>query len=493
MSLDPRIVSGLGPAATVGSTALLARLADVRIGLAIGAGSCAAAIGLIVADQLVRTFPRLVPADAEAEAVLRERITWVGAEADVEVGAADVAILIGDAGVMGTGQSIFVGANRWRAHLSSSVPQPTGSIGVGAPAAAFAAVLEVFKIVFAEWIEGPIDPLDELHWSLLDWSTGGEDDGPELPDLFLPEVVWGGTGAVAHGGLAAIAILPTVSGRIIAIDPDPYGRESARRYPFARSIWMGDVKVERVRDWLQEAHPGLEVVAEGTDLNTWYATKRPSCDVPILVTTPDSKETRRHAALKLPAVAVNAWAERFRIGAETFPFQPGRCLACAYPLDQEAVSEVDVFRQESGLPAWRVRELLDSGALLSDADRAIVAQRYGLDVQELVGRTLRSTREHLCAVGRLTSPASRETIDVPLGFVAGLAGVAAVADLIRWLLGRTTGKRWEWDARLMPTDLNAWPNGPRADCFVCADPDFTGIYREKYGNHDSDAVLGSGM
>jgi hypothetical protein len=486
VSLDPRVLSGLGPAAASGSTELLARLGEVRVGLAIGSGSCAEAIGSIVADQLVRTFRRLVAGDRKAEAALRAAIAWAGTDAEVgapdaEGGSVDVAIVIGDATRMIAGQAIFVGSNRWRAHLSRSTPQPTGSLGLGAPAVAFAAVLETFKVVFAEWIEGPVEPADELHWSLFDWSASGDDDGPEFSELVLPEIVWAGTGAVAHGGFAAIVILPSVSGRIIAIDPDPHGQTSARRYPFARSLWTGEGKVEHLRDWLEATHPGLGIVAERTDLNSWYAAQRPSCDVAILITTPDSKETRRHAAMKLPRVAINGWAERFRMGVETFPFRPGRCLACAYPMDQDAVSEIDVFRQETGLSAWRVRELLDAGQLLSDQDIAIVAQRYAVDVQELQGRSLRSVREHLCAVGRLVSPSNREAVDVPLGFVAGLAGVAVVAELIRSLLNRSTGKRWEWDARMLPADLNAWPNGPRADCFVCADPDFVVIQHQKYG------------
>jgi hypothetical protein len=109
----------------------------------------------------------------------------------------------------------------------------------------------------------------------------------------------------------------------------------------------------------------------------------------------------------------------------------------------------------------------------------VILARYPLDASELRGRTVRSVREHLCAVGRLIIPGNPEGVEA-LGFVSGIAGVVVVAELIRWVLGKPTGKRWAWDARLAPQPGNAWPNGPRDECFVCADPDFVGAYRAKY-------------
>jgi hypothetical protein len=481
MTLDPRVLRGLGSVATAESPKVHARLAEARIALSVGNGPCALAISEIAADQLVRLFPQIVAGDGRSGQVVTEAIAWAGTEASCVGGEADVAIVIGDGPSVEAESTVFVGANRWRAHVSSTTPQITGSIGLGAAAAGYLAVLEAFKRMFSTWIEGPLELLSELHWSLFDWSIEGDSDGPDLRSLELPELVWAGTGAISHGAFAGLAILPNVSGRIIAIDPDEYGPSSARRYPRARSEWNGEPKSGCIRDWLQAVQPGLEVVDFATDLNRWYETSRPECVVPILVTAPDSKEARRHAALKLPRISINGWAERFRIGVETFPFQPGRCLGCAYPIDAEAVSELEVFRQETGLQPWRVQSLLDDAGPLSDEDIVAVAAKHGLAPDELRGRTIRSLREHLCAVGRVTPPGDSEALDVPLGFVSGLAGVAMLAEVVRFVLTSPTGKRWEWDARLTPAPGNAWLHGPRPDCFVCGDADFVAVYNEKYG------------
>jgi len=481
MTLDPRVLRGLGSVATAESPKVHARLAEARIALSVGNGPCGLAISEIVADQLVRLFPQVVAGDERSAKILAEAIAWAGTEASCVNGEADVAIVIGDGTPVTAESTVFVGANRWRAHLSSTSPQVTGSIGLGAPAAGYLAVLEVFKLVFSTWIEDPVEALTELHWSLFDWSTDGDDDGPDLLSLTLPELVWAGTGALSHGAFAGLAILPNVSGRVIAIDPDRHGPSSVRRYPRARSEWCGESKPGCIRDWLQAVHPGLDVIDVATDLNGWYETSRPDAVVPILVTAPDSKEARRHAALKLPQVSINGWAERFRVGVETFPFQPGRCLGCAYPIDAEAVSELEIFRQETGLQPWRVQDLLDGAGPLSDEDIVAVAARHGLAPDELRGQTIRSLREHLCAVGRVTPAGESEALDVPLGFVSGIAGVAMLAEVIRFVVASPTDKRWEWDARVTPAPRNAWLHGPRPDCVVCGDGDFVAVYNEKYG------------
>jgi hypothetical protein len=480
MTLDPRILRGLGPSAVSESAALLARLGKIRVGLSVGHGKCAQAIGRTTADQLARLFPHLVAADTRTERLVGEQIAWAGTDTLCEVGPAELAIIVGDGAKIEAPQSIYVGADGWRVHMSDGGPQPAVRIGLGAPAAGFLATLEVFKRVFRPWIDGDVEEVTELHWSLFDWSTKGDDPGPELARLALPEVVWAGMGAVAHGAFWALSLLPRMSGSFFAVDPDPYGSQAVRRYPAARAAWEGKPKPDQIRDWLGGVNRQLRVISEVTDINSWYSAHRPDCVVPILVTTPDSKETRRHCALKLPRVAISAWAEGFRLGTETFPFRDGRCLGCAYPVDAEAISEIDEISKETNLKPWRVRQLLDAGGPLSDNDIAVIRASYPLDASELRGRTLRSVREHLCAVGRLTIPGNPEGVEVPLGFVSAIAGVVVAAELIRWVLGMPTGKRWAWDARLAPQPGNAWPNGPRDDCFACGDPDFVDAYRAKY-------------
>jgi hypothetical protein len=220
------------------------------------------------------------------------------------------------------------------------------------------------------------------------------------------------------------------------------------------------------------------------DANTWFESNRPDCVVRVVVTTPDSADARRHVALKLPRIAINGFAERFDIGVGTYALGHGPCLGCRYPLDEAAISEVVVLNAETGLDPRRIRELLDIVAPLTEDDVIVIQARLGLDETaraNLVGNPLRSAREHLCAVGRITAPTTNTEVDVPLGFVSGLCGVAVAAELVRFALGRSPAPGWKANLKVpIPASAN-WPQASSPDCFICSDPDYVEAYREKYG------------
>jgi hypothetical protein len=480
MTLDPRIIASFGQRATENAPALLARLAEVRIGLGVGPGRCSTAIGATVADQLVRVFPRLGAVEAMGKEHLRRAIEWAGTDAVVDEGPPDLTIVVGDIAGHPTSPAIFAGADGWRVYQSITTAQPTGALGLGAPAAGCLAVLAAFERIFADWIEGDCELPGEIAWSLFDWSADGDDPGPPIDTIDLGQLVWDGTGAVAHGAFWGISCLERVTGSLTLVDPDPHGLRSVERYAGARKQWQGTSKTNALRDHLAVVHPHLDIASEPTDLNRWYDTNRPECDVPLLVTTPDSKEARRHAAMKLPRTAVNGWAEGFEMGVEAFTMADGRCLGCAYPNDAEAVGEVHVIHLETELDPWRVQDLLDTADPLRPDEAARIAAKYQLSAEGLIGKPLRSVRQHLCAVGSLRPPDGQPAIEVPLGFVSAIAGIALLAEIVRLRLGLSTGRRWQWDARRVPTSLNAWPVGRTPNCFVCADDDFREIYDERY-------------
>lgn len=480
--IDPRIIASIGPEAVVNSSALVERLANVRIGLSIGTGPTAEAIGATVADQLVRMFREVGAQGVRTREHLEQAIEWVGSEAVIVDGECDLTIVVGDGTSYDGNDRIFAGANGWRVYQSALAAQPAGALGLGAPAAGYLAVLAAFQRIFADWIGGDCELPGEVAWSLFDWSVDGKEPGPPLEVLDLGELVWGGTGAVAHGGFWALSLLPHVAGAVTLVDPDRYGPHSVERYAGARRVWLEANKTDALREWFGIVFPDLHVSSVALDLNSWYASHRPDCHVELLVTTPDSQEARRHAALKLPKTVISGWAERFEMGVETFTPSEGRCLACAYSIDSAAVTETNAISIETGLDPWRVQDLLDSAEPIGADEAARIAAAFGRPVDELIGKPLRSVRQHLCAVGQLRPPGGQEAADVPLGFVSALTGVALLAEIVRFRLGQPTGKRWQFDARLMPTNMNAWRIGRDPDCFVCGDEDFRQVYASMYGN-----------
>lgn len=479
--MDQRTLNGLGPRAVAGQAELEAKLSETIIGFEIADDPVALMIARTLADQLVRWFQRFVVLGPSARWELETAAERVGTTITIEEGDATVTLGIGVP--LAEGTRIYVGADGWRMHLSRADVQPLGAPGLGAPAAGFVTMLELFKDLFAEWIDG-IEPAAEVHLSLFDWSTEGTDPGPAIASVHVGDVIWIGTGAVAHGALAAIHDLPRVTGRLDLVDPDPYGGSALIRYPRASVHWDGASKPTKLAEWLNEAQTDLQVLPHAMDANTWYASNRPDCVVPVVVTTPDSADARRHVALKLPRIAINGFAERFDIGFGTYVVAHGPCLGCRYPLDHAAISEVAVLHAEMGLDPRRIRELLDSVAPLTEADLTVIQARLGLDEDtraNLVGKPIRSVREHLCAVGRVTAPATNAEVDVPLGFVSGFCGVAVAAELVRLSIGESRDPGWKANLRVAIPSSADWPQAPTPDCFVCGDADFVEAYREKYG------------
>jgi hypothetical protein len=482
MTVDPRVIASIGPKATANAAALETRLASAKIGLSVGTGPCAKAVGSTVADQLARLFPRLVAHGPNGKRHLERAIAWSGSGASVVDGPADLTVVVGDGQWAGDNDVIFAGADGWRAYQSLVSPQPTEALGLGAPASGCLAVLGAFLRIFAEWIPDDSELPGEIAWSLFDWSVGDTDPGPPLDGLDLGELVWGGTGAVAHGAFWAMSVLPPLTGFITLVDPDPHGDQSVERYAGGRRRWLGVNKPEAVRGWLTRPQRNLVVNPAPLDLNRWYDANQLDCVVDLLITTPDSKEARRQAALKLPRASINGWAERFAMGVETFGFTDSRCLACAYPIDAEAVGEVTIIHGETGLDPWRVQDLLDSAEPLRPDEVERIAALFQRPPSEFAGKPLRSIRQHLCAVGVIRPPGAQEAVEVPLGMVSALAGIAVLAEIARLRQHKPTGRRWQWDARLLPTTLNAWAVGRTASCFVCGDDDFKVVYASKYGH-----------
>ena len=487
MTLDPRVLRAIGRAAAEHGSATGSRLGAMRVGLSSEAGACADVILRTLADQLVRFFPVMVARDQRSRDALIRAADIAGVPPPTFTDTADIDIVIGNPRPDVIDRTLFAGAESSTAHVARTGPQPCGRPGLGAVAAGYLVMLELLKAALEGMFDGDVEPIVELHWSALRLAPAQPAEAPGIERLELGHVVWMGAGAIAHGAFASLAALPEVVGSITLVDPDIYGTTAQARYVGVAVASLGRPTVHVVAEGLQSAHPDLRIDPQQHDLDAWYVRERPDGVVPLLVTTPDSKDARRHAALKLPRTVVNAWAEGFDVGVERFPFEGGRCLGCAYPLDQVALDEVRVFHTETGLPVWRVRELLDNGALLDARDVSTVAARAAVHPSQLEGRTLRSLREHLCAVGRIAPSPRHEPESVPLGFVSGLAGVAALGELIRHRQGLAPVGDWQWDTRLAAPPL-PWPTGPRPGCFICGDDDHVAVYRARWSSAAAEAA-----
>src|SRR5207253_974303 len=99
----------------------------------------------------------------------------------------------------------------------------------------------------------------------------------------------------------------------------------------------------------------------------------------------------------------------------------------------EARSEFAVIASMTGIPAARVRELVDGDGILSPADAAPLASRLGYVPELVAGKPIRTMLQTLCATGRVAMQPGAKEVDVPFAFSSLLAGLLGFVELVREL------------------------------------------------------------
>jgi hypothetical protein len=221
---------------------------------------------------------------------------------------------------------------------------------------------------------------------------------------------------------------------------------------------------------LRARHPRLQVDGFEIDGDSYFDRHEPMPNVLLAVAGVDSKEMRRHIALKLPKRAINIWTEGSWLGAARFGGGDGwPCLMCRYPEPKEAaLDDVTRIHRATGLSPFRVRILLDGDNRLTTHDVAIVAQHRGVPPERIAGRPIWSVLQELCATGRLQIPGQSQNADVPFAFSSLLAGVGGFINLAQEISGFSPAPfDWSYDVLDRPYANAAAGTAPLAGCMLC--------------------------
>lgn len=381
------------------------------------------------------------------------------------------------------GPGLRIGADGWKAMVGPRAYVSDNENPVGPAAMAAIIGSEIFKNLFADALNGRAKFLPESYmWSAWDFGNG---DSPPCQPLDFNNLYVIGVGAVTHGMLWLLERWPLpITGTIHLIDQDKYDESNGQRYIGMRPEDIGASKAQHSANRLKLRHNQLKSVAHELDMNKYFEIERTNCRVPLVVVGVDSAEHRRQLALKLPRRIVNMWTEEEYLGSTRFGFGDGwACPFCVYPEDViSPFDETGLFSQETGLTPSRVRELLFSGEGLTEPDALVIIQKYpSQNVQELIGKPLRSVRGALCATGRINIPGTQDSADVPFAFSSFLAGIGGFVELIHEL-GQTIMDPGHWQLRVFsyPVPGNWNPRKPNPDCYLCSDEVIKEIMQQKY-------------
>lgn len=394
----------------------------------------------------------------------------------------DYVISLGSALPSNIGSGLSISASGWDVSVGhgsfTDDPNP-----VGPYAGAALASSETFKTIFRDSSISenmiPIPP--DFKWSA--W-YGDFNSMESLPELSFDDVHVFGVGAVSHGLFWLLNHWPAkISGKIQLVDPDNYDESNAQRYVGMRKEDIGKSKSKTMALRLRETHASLDATGHTIDMNQYYSTKKDDCKVSLAIAGLDSVEMRKQLALKLPKKIVNMWTWDLHLGSSRFGFeQDWPCLFCAYPEKKKPTPDEtsDIYAQ-TNLPPSRIRELLYSSGGLTQSEASVIAQKFSMDANLLVGKPLRSVIGNICATGKIKLPDSSDTHTVPLVFTSGLAGMAGFVETIRELknISSIPGE-WQMMITKYPTDKSWQPFHKQVDCYLCSDPDLSRIMTLKY-------------
>jgi molybdopterin/thiamine biosynthesis adenylyltransferase len=483
------------------------RLGEVVVTLAFDAQAAASVEGLASLDMAARLIARLYPRvrvktlggdDVLADELIElMRTINPHMEIQTETGAGiHIAVVAGNTTIEAD-RTIYMGSDRWIARVSTDAPVGSGGSPnpFAAGAAACIAMANVFRAVFAQWIEKP--RLDsDVTLSLLNFemeALAANDDLPDGLDLGLVQLV--GVGAVGNAFVWAMSRLRGVKGEFHLIDHETVELTNLQRYVLTAMTDVEASKVALAAFVLEDS--GFETRCFAM---TWagYVEHMGHHLFDRVAVALDTVRDRVQVQGSLPRRVYNAWTQAGDLGISRHGFDGNEaCLACLYLPTGKRRNEDEIVAEELGFRTQeqilRVRVMLHLCMPVGEQFVREIAANVGTDVETLLpfaGLPLRAFRQKaICgnAIMRAADGGGPE-LEVPMAFQSALAGVMLAAEIA----ASTPGVRAELPATRSVVDLMrplprriTFPmlkGAPGLVRCICQDPDYVEVYRTKHGS-----------
>jgi hypothetical protein len=266
-------------------------------------------------------------------------------------------------------------------------------------------------------------------------------EGPHLPHkpLTLRAFVIG-AGAVTNGWAYAVKRLP-VKGALDVVDRESVGTENLGPYVIPRRADLGHSKARLVSEYLEGS---FAVDPRPEELEFFKIRMRYGLELPSLVINGLDNVEARHAVQRLwPDAIIDMGAGGTTLQSIVWQrHQDGTCLLGALTRPAEG-DYADRLAAETGLSAQRIRSGPTSAITEADVATAPAGMRAGLEAARSRGQLLcgRITEQLLAA----DNPGDDFAPAVP--FVTGLSGIIGAAETMKWLLGISRPRHYQFDFR----------------------------------------------
>jgi len=361
--------------------------------------------------------------------------------------------IVVDTGTGTSGADIYVAADTWTVALGRAPLDRLEGMGPAQTAAAALAASEVFREALPEL---PGMRLDEIpfFWNLLDYRTT---KAPQQFPVYPVDAICFGAGSVGSSILYAL-VLGNASGRLIFVDPDRVSSRNRFRYPLLLAT-----TAEPKAKWIQRMASGSQMRVQAYAESAAGFIYRYPQPIAVAIAAVDNLSARRDITDALAHTTLNAGVDGMKFHVSRHHFADGySCEYCQYVDLGEAVDEVAMYVELTGLKAGRVRQLLNGEQIGADDLQCMVnsgklsPRRASSD---LIGGRLHDALR-LRLYEQASVPVTSGALAIAAPFVPALAGSVLAAELQKLGAHRTgvlLNRRIDIDCSGFPTGFQSQP------------------------------------
>ena len=290
--------------------------------------------------------------------------------------------LVIDTGTGRDGADIYITADTWTVAMSRTPLDLLGGSGPAQTAAAALAASEIFREALPEFPGVRLGD-QPFFWNLLDYRTMR---APERCPIGAVDAICFGAGSVGSSILYAL-VLGNASGSLVFVDPDRLSPRNRFRYP----LWL-TTKAEPKVSWIRRMASGTQMRVQAyaeSAADFIYRYKQP---IAVAIAAVDNVSARRDIADAFAHTTLNVGIDGMKFHVSRHHFDDGySCAYCQYLSVGEAMDEVAMYVQLTGLEAGRVQKLL-GGEQLQPADLECIVKSgklpYEKASRDLIGGRL---------------------------------------------------------------------------------------------------------
>jgi len=392
---------------------------------------------------------------------------------------------------------ISIASDGWIARISAdklSKDFTENSNPIGAYTAACIGGMEVFKKVFlkkSDLLAPEKAPSDvrwrlrfiesEVSFSTFDYKINEKPaSNPPIPDnVDLGNLCIVGVGAGGGAAAYSLASLSSLKGRLILIDPDEVKPSNMNRYVYALKVDLADEwsKVEVTRELFRhfdklcvQCYPhSYQKLSESGKIGA----------MDLLVSTVDTKETRRDIQWDMPRVILDAAVLLSEFYVRRVDIGKGPCLLCTHKADEVKHSSEEIVSQVIGLSQKEIVRLRSTNARIT---RELVNRMK--EYSEKSGFALPSAGERfsdweLAHCGELILPSTQERF--PLTFSTILPGILIAGEVIkeRYFPEGILKNYYSYDMINLPVNGMTLQQ-PLSNCILCSPQKTRDIFAAKW-------------